>query len=109
MNAASTQAKLVCLGLVVYLCSVALGALGYVIAPVEALVWVWPYLWLLGPAANLVYGASYLWPFAVGSVAVGAGLYVLYRGRRLVTNALAISGVLLVWALFGVLVYAPGM
>lgn len=67
-----------------------------------------PYFWLLGPPANLVHGTDFLWPFAIGTVAVaGCVLGSAYSESPGVQVTCGI-GLLLTWAVCGFLVYAPG-
>jgi hypothetical protein len=66
-----------------------------------------PYLWLLGPAANLVYGTSFLWPFVIGTIAVTCLFVGVVRSRSGFVKGVCAFGLALAWIGFGFFVYAP--
>jgi len=67
-----------------------------------------PYFWLLGPPANLVYGTKFLPPFVVGTVVVAGLLFCVARARSSIVKGVCGVGLVMAWALFGFIVYAPG-
>jgi len=65
------------------------------------------FFWMLGPPANLIYGLNYLLPFLIGTVVVGVVAYGMVRTQGLSRRLLLLLAVLLLWSLFGFIVYAP--
>lgn len=64
-------------------------------------------VWILGPPANLIHGTHFLAPFILGTVLVFGIARMLPRvgpGGRALLSVLLV----LVWAVFGFLAYAPG-
>jgi hypothetical protein len=93
---------------IVYATLMALCAFGAGFVPASAQEAVRPYFWLLGPPANLVHGTNFLWPFAIGSAVVAGLIFGISRSEsRGVQLACGVT-LLIAWAIFGFIVYAPG-
>jgi len=95
-------------GIVVYVTTIVVGAFGAAVVPASARNVLRSSWWLLGPAANLVHGTHFLWPFAIGTIAV-AGLFLGFvRSRSRAVKASCATAFALAWVAFGFLAYAPG-
>lgn len=76
--------------------------------PEPVIRWCVTFLWLAGPAANLVHGTGYLIPFFVGTAAIVGLCRGFARTARPARRRLLGAVLLVVWMLFGVIAYAPG-
>jgi hypothetical protein len=68
-----------------------------------------PLLWVLGPAANLIYGSTFLVPFVVGTFLVFAAAYGVLAAQTVWRQIGMIIVLVLSWSIFGLVAYAPGM
>ena len=93
---------------VVYVVLMAFCGLGARAIPASTQQLVRPYLWLLGPPANLVYGTDFLWPFAIGTIVVAGLLFGIARFESPGVRIACGSALVIAWAVFGFIVYAPG-
>ncbi len=67
-----------------------------------------PYFWLFGPPANLVHGTAFLVPFFLGTLIAGGLLFGIARSHSLAVKRICGFALLLTWAAFGFIAYAPG-
>ena len=65
-------------------------------------------LWALGPPANLIHGADYLAPFAIGTFTVGLTFVACVRAKARRSRMLLLVLLVALWVLFGFIAYAPG-
>lgn len=65
-------------------------------------------LWLFGPPASLIYGAKFLWPFAIGTALIAGLFYAIVRVKTVLLRALMGLVLAAAWAFFGFIAYAPG-
>jgi hypothetical protein len=65
------------------------------------------YVWLLGPPVNLVHGWNYSPAFAIGTALIVGPAIGLARASRLGWRIFWSVVLALLWALSGVMVYAP--
>jgi hypothetical protein len=84
-----------------------IGARGLASVSNETQVAIRPYVWLLGPPANLVHGTDFLWPFLIGTLVLGMCAFMTMRSRRFAMKTVWSAMALVAWAMFGFLAYAP--
>jgi hypothetical protein len=75
--------------------------------PVPAQQAIKPWFWMFGPTANLVHGTLYLVPFLLGTATVIGLLNGLVRARSVAVKVAFGVLLLLAWAGFGFISYAP--
>jgi hypothetical protein len=86
-------------------------ALGVVHLPVSVQTAIEPYFWLFGPPANLVHGTNFLLPllaFSLGTVMIGGWVFGILRSRSRLVKGTCSAGLVITWAAFGFIAYAPG-
>ena len=96
------------IGASVYLANALFCAFGAVWIPSTAQHAMTPYLWLLGPPANLVWGTKFLSPFMVGTLALMALAYAWRQTQTRAWKAVVGVSAVCVWTICGLLCYAPG-
>lgn len=67
-----------------------------------------PYFWLFGPPANLVHGTAFLAPFFLGTLIIGSLFFGIVRSQSLATKRICGLALVMAWAAFGFIAYAPG-
>lgn len=97
------------IGVVSYLALVLVCSLGLAAIPERTQGFLRPYLWLLGPPANLVHGTKFLVPFVTGTFVLGGLVLGVSRSESPVVQLFSAVALVLVWAAFGFIAYAPGM
>jgi hypothetical protein len=95
-------------GAVAYSILIAFCAFGIQALPASTQEAMRPYAWLLGPPVNLVYGMNYLWPFAIGTIVVAWLVRVITRTESPAMRIVSSAALLIAWAIFGLVAYAPG-
>jgi hypothetical protein len=96
-------------GAIVYSILMAFCAFGAHAVPASTQQALRAYVWLLGPPANLLHGTNYLWPFAIGSIVVAGLVFGITRTESPGVQVISGLALLIAWAFFGFLTYAPGM
>jgi hypothetical protein len=76
--------------------------------PVGALRALLPFIWMLGPPANLVHGANYLVPFGIGTIVVATLIAGVFRTQSRAWRRVLFLILVVVWAFSGAVSYAPG-
>lgn len=95
-------------GAVVYSMLIAFCAFGVHAVPASAQEALRPYVWLLGPPANLVHGTNFLCPFVIGTIVVAGLAFGMTRTESPGVQIACGAALLVAWAVFGFIVYAPG-
>ncbi len=67
-----------------------------------------PDFWLFGPPANLVHGTAFLLPFFLGTLIAGVLLFGIARSHSLAVKRICGFALVMAWAAFGFIAYAPG-
>jgi hypothetical protein len=67
-----------------------------------------PFFWLLGPPANLIHGTNFLWPFVIGTGVVVGLTFGVTRTESPGVQIVSGVALLIAWAVFGFIAYAPG-
>lgn len=96
-------------GAIVYSILIAFCAFGAHAVPVSTQQALRAYVWLLGPPANLLHGTNYLWPFVIGTIVVAGLVFGMTRTESPGVQFICGVALLVAWAIFGFVTYAPGM
>lgn len=77
-------------------------------APFSVTQRIYSIVWVLGPPANLLHGTAWILPFILGTIVVAAVSLAAARATGLLMRVVWLLVGLMMWCLFGALVYAPG-
>lgn len=69
----------------------------------------WDLFWVVGPPANLLYGASYCWMYIVGTCVWGGCVAVFYCTKQRLLRVFTFVLAIVSWCMFGFMVYGPAI